>query len=153
MEKLQADLAAQEEDKIKKSEAVSAATSAYNALCAQKLASSENVVIPSPSCFANASFAAKCFELKALEATIVEADKAREEREEAMESSAGLSMEVDDLDLKESVDELLSKTPDQDKAAAKRALDDLVGLHAAKKGKKEFASASAGLVGAAVVSS
>ena len=67
-----------------------------------------------------------------------------------MVSSAGLEMEVDDVDLQASAEELLSKTPEQDRAATKRAVDDFLGLHAAKKVKKESATLIAGVAGAAV---
>ena len=153
LEKLQADLAEQERDKVKKQEAVTEATSCYNALCARKLAAADNVLVPTPSCFDNPAFAAKFAELKGLQATIVEAEQAKEAQDEALDAAAGLAMDTDDADLKESVDELLSKTPEQDKAAAKRALDALVGAHAAKKGKKEHAPRTAGVSVGALASS
>ena len=95
---------------------------------------------PNALVFSNATFAAKWAELKEIDATIVAEEQAEVDQAEALVSSAGLDMDVGDVDLQTSVEELLSKTPEQDKAATKRALDGLVGLHGAKKGKKESSS-------------
>ena len=62
---------------------VKQATASLNDLCAQKLASSENVLVPTAACLADADYRAKFEELRALQAGFVKVE------EEAAAKEAG----------------------------------------------------------------
>ena len=141
IEKLQQELAEQEQARERKQEAVTEATACYSALCAKKLSTSEQVLVPSSACFQNTDFANKFAELKTLPEKMQTEMQAKAQQEQnKQETTAGGGMEVDAVDagdLQASVDQLLSDTPEQDRAAIKRAVDDLMLVLAAKKARKD----------------
>ena len=130
--KEQEELERLEKQHASRQELVKQATASLSELCAQKLASSENVLVPTAACLADANYRAKFDELRALQADVVKKEAAEKEaggvNKEAppeMDTSEGAAFV-------EAAQEVLGNLSEEEQGRAKRIIDELITVQAKK---------------------